>query len=82
MFRMLAFRLAALVEKQKNDLDGAVGALKEQYQDLAQRVLQTVLVTGKQAMNDRDTKAKRCFDVKYHSRKKYYMQSVFPSRIN
>ena len=36
MFRMLAFRLAALVEKHKDDLDEAVGAFKEQYQDLAQ----------------------------------------------
>ena len=40
MFRMLAFiRLAALVQKQKKDLDGAVGALKEQYQETAQRAL-------------------------------------------
>ena len=52
MFRMLAFRLAAPVEKQKNDLDGAVGALKEQHQELAQRALQTVLITGRQAEND------------------------------
>ena len=36
MFRMLAFRLAALVEKQKKELDGAVGTLKEQYQETAQ----------------------------------------------
>ena len=65
MFRMLAFGLAAPVEKQKNDLDGAVGALKEQYQELAQRALQTVLITGRQAENDKDMRAKRCFDVKY-----------------
>ena len=43
---------------------GRVGALKEQYQVLAQRALQTVLITGKQAENDRDMRAKRCFDVK------------------
>ena len=48
MSRMLAFRLASLVEKQKNNLDKAVGALKEQHQDLAQRALRTVLITGKQ----------------------------------
>ena len=53
------------MEKQKNDLDRAVGALKEQHQDLAQRALQTLLITGKQAENDRDMRAKRCFDVKY-----------------
>ena len=65
MFRMLAFRLAAPVEQQKNDLDGAVGALKEQYQELAQQALLTVLTTGRQAENDKDMRAKRCFDVKY-----------------
>ena len=65
MFRMLAFRPAALVEKQKNDLDGAVGALKEQHQELAQRALQTVLITSRQPDKDKDMWAKRCFDVKY-----------------
>ena len=65
MFRMLAFRLAALVEKQKKELDGAVGAMKEQYQETAQRALQTMLITGKQAEKDKDMTAKRCFDVKY-----------------
>ena len=65
MFRMLAFRLAALVQNQKRDLDGAVGALKEQYQETAQRALQTVLITGMQAEKGKDVRAKRCFDVKY-----------------
>ena len=37
----------------------------EQHQDLAQRALQTVLNTGMQAENDRDMRAKRCFDVEY-----------------
>ena len=55
------------MEKQKNDLDGAVGSLEgaEQYQELAQRALQTVLITGKQAEKDEDMRAKRCFDVQY-----------------
>ena len=66
MFRMLAFRLAALVEKQKKELDGAVGTLKEQYQETTQRALQTMLITGKQAEKDKDMRAKRCFDVKYN----------------
>ena len=52
------------MEQQKNDLDGAVGALKEQYQELAQRALLTVLTTGRQAENDKDMRAKRCFDAK------------------
>ena len=65
MFKMLAIRLAALVEKQKKELDGAVGALKEQYQETAQRALQTMLITGMQAEKDKDMRAKRCFDVKY-----------------
>ena len=42
-----------------------MGALKEQYQETAQRALQTVLITGKQAEKDKDMRAKRCFDVKY-----------------
>ena len=46
-------------------LDGAVGTLKEQYQETAQRALQTMLITGKQAEKDKDMRAKRCFDVKY-----------------
>ena len=65
MFRMLAFRLAALVEKQKKELDGALGTLKEQYQETAQRALQTMLITGKQSEKDKDMRAKRCFNVKY-----------------
>ena len=64
MFKMLAFRLATLVEKQKKELDGAVGTLKEQNQETAQRALQTLLITGKQAEKDKDMRAKRCFGVK------------------
>ena len=65
MSRMLAFWLATQVENQKKALDTAVGALTEQHQDLAQRALQTVLNTGKQAENDRDMRAKMCSDVRY-----------------
>ena len=68
MFRMLASRLAALVEKQKKALDGAVGALMEQYQETTQRALQTVLIMGKQAEKEKDMRAKRCFDVKLQRR--------------
>ena len=53
------------MEKQKKDLDGAVGALKEQYQEMAQRAPQRVLITGKQAEKDKDMRAKMCFDVKH-----------------
>ena len=37
MFRMLAFRLATLVENQNKALDTEVGALTEQHRDLASK---------------------------------------------
>ena len=76
IFGMLAFRVATLVENQKMVLDTAVGALTEQHQDLAQRALLTVLNIGKQAENDRDMRAKRCFDERYKDGQKSCMRWI------
>ena len=82
MFRMLAFRLAALVEKQNKDLDGAVGALKEQYQETAKRALQTVLITGMQAEKDKDMRNKRCFDVNYKDGQKQCIRWILAAPVH